>query len=103
MYETEATWVWIVAYSAIIVSAIASLYAIMTKRIVGWSWLHLFFILSVFVTFLFHAVGRQEHRTEFEWLMLEFREGSAWAIYVLAGYAYTLGWWVRFVAAMRRR
>jgi len=103
MFETEATWVWIVVYSILIGSAAASLFAIITKRLVRLSWLHLVFIVSGYVTFLIHAFGRQDYRTEFEWLVQEFREGAVWAIYVIASYVYTIAWWVRFIAVMRRR
>jgi hypothetical protein len=101
--ETETTWIWIGYYSLTLASLLASIFCVMTKRIVRMSWLHMAVIVSGYAIFLYHSTGRSIDQTEYGHLAVELINGSYWAIYVLVGYLYTVAWWIRFIAAIRRK
>ncbi len=103
MLETETTWIWIGYYSLTLASLLASIFCVMTKRVVRMSWLHMAVIVSGYAIFLYHSIGRPIDQTEYDYLASALMNGSYWAIYVLVGYLYTVAWWIRFIAAIRRK
>jgi hypothetical protein len=101
--EMETTWIWIGYYSLALASLLASIFCVMTKRMVRMSWLHVFILVSGYVIFHYHAIGRPIDQSEYDYLTAELNNGSLWSAYVLVGYVYTLAWWIRFVAALRKK
>lgn len=99
MWATNASWVWLIFYSALGISLAASAFSLIIRKRIGISLVHIAILVTGFTVFFLNAMGRSEGMTELHYFWDSLGEGALWAIYVLISGLFSIYWWYRFVSS----
>ncbi|KIL46411.1 hypothetical protein [Jeotgalibacillus campisalis] len=99
MYSTETLpiWFWLIYYLFIAATAASAIFSIVHKRNRVMAFLILFLSFLIPVAGLVNGIARPEGQNEYDHWFSAFQEGEAWALFVVAGHALQLVWWMWFI------
>jgi hypothetical protein len=83
---------WIILYLLLIIIFVRAVYSVIKKQQVPLAMIAILVIISVPMISLMNSIGRPLEMSEFEYLTREFKQGSLWAIFTIAGYLYLFVW-----------
>ncbi|MCQ6265262.1 hypothetical protein M1K46_06260 [Fictibacillus sp. WQ 8-8] len=96
VHETLPDWVWLLFYSFIALTLLATITNLFKKVHIKASIINLTFVIATPVISFTFALGRPEGNTEWDHLITGMLSGSPWAIIILLGCSFMLYWWFRF-------
>lgn len=102
-WETLPPWFWLLYYTVLLATLIASIINVARKKHVTSSLVSTVFAFTIPVVAIFNSIGRDPGINEFEHLVSRLQQGEMWSIYVCVGYLFIGAWWLVLLRSMAKR
>lgn len=96
-WKTLPDWFWFCYYLFFFASFGTALSSIVKRRRMALSFLVLILVITIPVMGLLNGIERGPDLNEAEHLLQSLHKGEIWSIYIAAGYAILLVWWIVFM------